>query len=129
MNRRITAAFAVLVAALIAAAFINLITGTVAVNAGDLFSILFGSNADEVASAVVFGIRIPRICAAVILGGALALSGYMLQTFFDNPIVGPLSWGYRRVQSLRLRLPSSSISQKAESPGRSFSWVLPFSEP
>ena len=38
-------------------------------------------------------IRVPRIIAAVILGGALALSGYMLQTFFNNPIVGPFVLG------------------------------------
>lgn len=120
MNRRISAAFAVLVAALIAAAFINLITGTVAVNAGDLFSILFGSNADEVASAVVLGIRIPRICAAVILGGALALSGYMLQTFFDNPIVGPFVLGISSGAKLTVALALIFYISKGGKPGSLF---------
>ena len=31
--------------------------------------------------------------AAVILGGALALAGYLLQTFFHNPIAGPFVLG------------------------------------
>ena len=35
----------------------------------------------------------PRALAAMILGGALALSGYLLQTFFHNPIAGPFVLG------------------------------------
>ena len=35
----------------------------------------------------------PRALAALILGGALALSGYLLQTFFHNPIAGPFVLG------------------------------------
>jgi iron complex transport system permease protein len=35
----------------------------------------------------------PRAFAAAILGGALGLSGYLLQTFFRNPIAGPFVLG------------------------------------
>ena len=35
----------------------------------------------------------PRTLAAMILGGALALAGYLLQTFFHNPIAGPFVLG------------------------------------
>jgi iron complex transport system permease protein len=35
----------------------------------------------------------PRALAALILGGALALAGYLLQTFFHNPIAGPFVLG------------------------------------
>ncbi len=38
-------------------------------------------------------IRFPRALAAMILGGGLALSGYLLQTFFHNPIAGPFVLG------------------------------------
>lgn len=38
-------------------------------------------------------IRLPRALAAAILGGGLALSGYLLQTFFHNPIAGPFILG------------------------------------
>jgi len=38
-------------------------------------------------------IRMPRTFAAMILGGALALAGYLLQTFFHNPIAGPFVLG------------------------------------
>lgn len=35
----------------------------------------------------------PRICAAVILGGALSVAGFLLQSFFQNPIAGPYVLG------------------------------------
>jgi iron complex transport system permease protein len=35
----------------------------------------------------------PRIIAAALLGGALAVSGFLLQTFFANPIAGPYILG------------------------------------
>ena len=42
---------------------------------------------------IVIQIRFPRALAAAILGGGLALSGYLLQTFFHNPIAGPFILG------------------------------------
>ena len=38
-------------------------------------------------------IRLPRILMAALLGGALSLSGFLLQTFFSNPIAGPFVLG------------------------------------
>lgn len=43
--------------------------------------------------AIMCKIRLPRALAAVLLGGALALSGYLLQVFFHNPIAGPFVLG------------------------------------
>jgi iron complex transport system permease protein len=42
---------------------------------------------------IMWKVRLPRIAAAAILGGALALSGYLLQAFFNNPIAGPFVLG------------------------------------
>jgi iron complex transport system permease protein len=42
---------------------------------------------------ILWQIRMPRALAAAILGGALGLSGYLLQTFFRNPIAGPFVLG------------------------------------
>ena len=43
--------------------------------------------------AIVWALRAPRILAAAILGGGLSLSGFLLQTFFANPIAGPFVLG------------------------------------
>lgn len=59
---------------------------------------LRAGSVDETVDALLYGeilwkIRLPRIAAAVILGGALSLSGFLLQTFFANPIAGPFVLG------------------------------------
>ncbi|MBO4904649.1 MAG: iron ABC transporter permease [Lachnospiraceae bacterium] len=93
MNRRCWISFAVVIAALAAMTYINIITGTVKITGSDVVNILLGKNIESMEAEVVRTIRLPRIAAAIVLGGALALSGYMLQTFFDNPIVGPFVLG------------------------------------
>jgi iron complex transport system permease protein len=55
--------------------------------------ILTGQEADALYSDIIWQIRFPRALAAAVLGGALALSGYLLQTFFHNPIAGPFILG------------------------------------
>lgn len=44
-------------------------------------------------SQILFRIRIPRMLLAAVLGGALSVSGYLLQMFFRNPIAGPFVLG------------------------------------
>ena len=44
-------------------------------------------------SQILFSIRLPRMLLAAILGGALAVSGFLLQVFFRNPIAGPFVLG------------------------------------
>ena len=42
---------------------------------------------------IIWTIRLPRVLVAAILGGALSVSGFLLQTFFANPIAGPFVLG------------------------------------
>ncbi len=73
--------------------WMNLILGSSDVTGGEILQILMGDRSDQVYVSILFGIRLPRAVAGILLGGALALSGYLLQTFFANPIVGPFVLG------------------------------------
>lgn len=42
---------------------------------------------------VIFNIRLPRICAAMLIGGGLAVSGASFQGVFRNPLVSPFILG------------------------------------
>lgn len=44
-------------------------------------------------AAVIWKLRLPRTLAAALLGGALSVSGFLLQTFFANPIASPFVLG------------------------------------
>lgn len=71
----------------------NIASGSVDVSAGQIIRILCGDTSDQTASQVVWNLRMPRICTAILLGGALSVSGFLLQTFFANPIASPFVLG------------------------------------
>ena len=78
---------------LVSLILLNICIGSVNVPFKDIPSILLGTGQDETYTDIVMQIRYPRALAAAILGGGLALSGYLLQTFFHNPIAGPFTLG------------------------------------
>lgn len=60
---------------------------------GEAFSLLADPYGTDTAARILWQIRFPRTLAAALLGGALSLSGFLLQTFFANPIAGPFVLG------------------------------------
>lgn len=84
----------VLLAALVLVLLIwNINAGSVHLPVGEILRILTGHGADSTQSHIVWDIRLPRILSAMLLGGALSVSGFLLQTFFANPIAGPFVLG------------------------------------
>ena len=69
----------------------NVCIGTVKISLEDIIVSIGGRQINN--SRILWDIRMPRTMAALILGGALALAGYLLQTFFHNPIAGPFVLG------------------------------------
>lgn len=72
---------------------LNINTGNVQITLPEIVKILFCHEGDAVAMNIIWKIRLPRVLMAAILGGALSLSGFLLQTFFSNPIAGPFVLG------------------------------------
>ena len=85
--------FALLAAAFLAMIILNINTGSVSISTGKILRILFLRQGEASEVSIIWKIRMPRILQAAILGGALALSGFLLQTFFGNPIAGPFVLG------------------------------------
>ncbi len=71
----------------------NINSGSIEISVKDIAGILFLGEGEETARNIVWEIRLPRILAACILGGALSVSGFLLQTFFGNPIASPFVLG------------------------------------
>ena len=76
--------FIILIILIIILLIMNVCIGTVHISFKAAFATLYDYS-DRVGR-IVWDIRMPRAIAAMILGGALALAGYLLQTFFHNPI-------------------------------------------
>lgn len=85
--------FASILFLLIIMIFANLLSGSVSISISDINSLFTKQNLSETTFKLIMDIRLPRIIAAIILGGALSVSGYLLQTFFSNPIAGPFVLG------------------------------------
>ena len=71
----------------------NICIGSVRIPLREVIAVFRGGTADPVNRDIVLQLRFPRALAAMLLGGGLALSGYLLQTYFHNPIAGPYILG------------------------------------
>ena len=85
--------FCALAAAVLLMVILNINTGSVRIPVARILRILFLRQGEENEVSIIWKIRMPRILLAAELGGALALSGFLLQTFFGNPIAGPFVLG------------------------------------
>lgn len=72
---------------------ININSGNVHIPISQIAKILFTHSGAEKDVNIIWQIRLPRILVAAVLGGGLATSGFLLQTFFENPIAGPFVLG------------------------------------
>lgn len=85
--------FCILILLLIGLLLLSLTVGSSRISAADAFRALFGGESGDSASRIIRDIRMPRSLAALILGGALSVAGFLLQCFFRNPIAGPFVLG------------------------------------
>lgn len=91
---RYGAAFISLVVLFVIILVASINTGSVRISVMEIINILLKRTGEEAAAySIIWKIRLPRLLMAAVLGGALALSGYLMQTFFRNPIAGPYVLG------------------------------------
>ena len=108
---RIGMVFLSFVILLIAAAVWNLRSGSVSIPVRDIVRILSGNGDPEsTAYSVIRKIRLPRIVLSAVLGGALSLSGFLIQTFFRNPIAGPFVLGISSGAKMFLAVTTIAVS-------------------
>lgn len=86
-------AFLFLVAGVLFFFILNICMGSVKFSMPEMMQIWSGQSGTGTLRRILWDIRMPRTVAVLILGGALALAGYLLQTFFHNPIAGPFVLG------------------------------------
>ena len=91
---RIQLVFALLISGCALLLVLNANTGSVRISPLEVMRIVFLREGEGTSNYnVLWKIRLPRMIAAAVLGGALSVSGFLLQTFFRNPIAGPYVMG------------------------------------
>lgn len=83
----------------LACSAVSLLLGRYPVEPGTAFLVLLSqvvpmeSDWEPVVETVLFHVRLPRIAAALLIGGGLAVSGASFQGLFRNPLVSPFILG------------------------------------
>lgn len=93
--------FVVITLAIITLFVINIIYGAVKIPINSIIDIFSGN--DEVNESwkyIILQTRLPQALTAILCGGALAVSGLLLQTAFCNPLAGPSIFGINSGASL-----------------------------
>lgn len=72
---------------------LNIVVGSVAIPLPDTVRILLGEEVKPSWQYIVLESRLPQSMTAALAGGALAVSGLLLQTAFRNPLAGPSIFG------------------------------------
>lgn len=118
---RTPAGFILLAVCIVVFAILNLISGSSSLTVSDVLQVLTGSSDDAAARSIILQIRLPRLIAAFLLGGALSVSGFLLQCFFGNPIAGPFVLGISSGAKLTVALTLVACLQRGFVLG---SWML-----
>lgn len=77
----------------LAAGYYGLTNGTVSISATTLWQLAAGTVDDPVREQILLQLRGPRVVAAFIVGGLLALAGTLMQTLVRNPLADPFILG------------------------------------
>ena len=101
---RYAAVFVIMLSAFLAMVMININTGTVDISAAEIGRIIFAGGKEGTEYRIIWLIRMPRVLMAAILGGALSLSGFLLQTFFHNPVAGPYILGISSCAKMKVAM-------------------------
>lgn len=86
------------------AAVLSLWTGSVPVRPGQVLDALTGADVSSTAARIVLYSRLPRTCAALLAGAALAVSGAVIQTVLCNPLASPGILGVNSCAGLAVAL-------------------------
>ena len=114
---RIAAVLIILFAAMVVLVVLNISIGSYSIPVGSIPGVFRDGPTAEPDTelytmfAVLWKIRFPRLLADLILGGALGLAGFLLQTFFGNPIAGPYVLGISSGAKLTVALTMVFVMQ------------------
>lgn len=78
-----------LVLFLLASMLLSLLAGRYPISLASVVNALLGRSEDEQIVHIIYQVRMPRIFAAILVGGALSVSGAAYQGMFKNPLVSP----------------------------------------
>ena len=81
--------YLIAVALMLSATLLGLLLGSVRLSPKELFEAVFGGSRESAAARIFWYVRFPRVAATLLCGGALALSGAVIQGVLANRLASP----------------------------------------
>jgi ABC-type Fe3+-siderophore transport system permease subunit len=91
-KKRTTLTFIVGVCLLFISVYLNLAIGSSKIQFNDILSYVTG-HTNTKATFLIHNVRMPRMLAGLIIGGALAIAGLLMQAITKNPLASPQIFG------------------------------------
>ncbi|MDU7022998.1 MAG: iron ABC transporter permease, partial [Staphylococcus epidermidis] len=91
-KKRTTLTFIVGVCLLFISVYLNLAIGSSKIQLNDILSYVTG-HTNTKATFLIHNVRMPRMLASLIIGGALAIAGLLMQAITKNPLASPQIFG------------------------------------
>jgi iron complex transport system permease protein len=106
----------------LAAFLIDLATGPSDISTAQALNALFNSDsAPQAAASIIWQVRLPQACLAMLVGVALALAGAEMQTILNNPLASPFTLGVSSAAAFGAAL---AIIAGTGLPGISQNWIV-----
>ena len=103
-NNKYLRIYAALAALVLAVSLLNLCLGAEMVPLGEVLRALTGGGSGTTAFRIVRYVRLPRLCACLLAGGALAASGAIIQGVLSNALAAPSTIGVNAGAGLAVAL-------------------------
>lgn len=88
-NRTIGYVYAASAALLLVSAVLGILIGATQLRLGELIAVICGQDLDSPNAKILWFVRIPRVIASLLCGGALAVSGAVIQGVLANRLASP----------------------------------------
>ncbi|MCW3464789.1 FecCD family ABC transporter permease [Chitinophaga nivalis] len=85
---------------LLAAIVLSLKLGQLQISYAQILQVMTGNESNTLISDIILHLRLPRILFAALVGGGLAMCGYVMQTAIQNPLADPYILGISSGASL-----------------------------
>lgn len=106
--------FACCLALLLISILLNFCLGTANYSPAEVVNVLLNGDTESKAYRIIMYVRLPRICAAILSGGALAVAGGIIQAVLNNPLASPNIIGINSGAGLAVLLAAALCPAQAE---------------
>lgn len=99
MKKRYAGSFLLIGCLLVLLFWWNVASGSVEISVSELIEILKQTSQNHTAQQIIWQIRLPRVLSAILLGGALSVSGFCCRAFFRIRLPDRMYWEFLPVRN------------------------------